>query len=61
MRLYRATEAAKEAGVSRVTIYRAIASGRLKPSADKNGRLRLEQQEIKRYVRLRRAWYAKEA
>ncbi len=61
MKVYGATEAAKAAGVSRATIYRAIANGRLKPSANKGGRLRLTDRDVQSYVMLRRAWYAKEA
>ncbi len=58
MKQYGATEAAKAAGVSRATIYRAIANGRLKPSANKHGKLKLEAKDVEAYVLLRRAWYA---
>ncbi len=59
MNLYGATVAARAAGVSRATIYRAIAKGQLKTSADERGKLRLEPKDVEAYVRLRRAWYAK--
>jgi predicted site-specific integrase-resolvase len=57
-KLYGATEAAKMAGVSRATICRAVADGRLKPSLDENGKRRFTLKDIESYVMLRRAWYS---
>ena len=52
------TKAAKLAKVSRATIYRATADGRLRSSVGKDKKLVFTTEDVLAYRKLREAWYA---
>ena len=50
LRMYRMGESAKETGVSRTTLWRAIREGRLKAVEVRKGSFRIPETELRRFV-----------